>query len=105
MENPDPLQLFEIYLRGKGLYNTLSRRHVAQAIFGQQGPFDAASLWALVREAQVGLSTIYRTLDLLDEAGLVRRLPGEITRFECIYRKPWCEYLRCNQCGQWIAFT
>lgn len=104
METPHALELFELYLRRKGQYCTATRQLIAQAVCAQQEPFDAKQVWTQLLTEQVGMSTIYRTLDLLEEAGLIRRLPDDIARFECLYQRPCREYLRCDSCGKWIAF-
>ena len=105
MQNPDALQLFELFLRRKGLYNTVSRQQITAAVCAQSEPFDAAQIWVLLGTRQVGLSTIYRTLELLDEAGLIRRMAGEVTRYECVFQRQWHEYLRCDACGKWTPFS
>ncbi len=104
MESDEALRLFERFLGGRGRYVTAARAAVAWAALEREMPFDAHELWASLRGKRVGLSTVYRTLELMVEAGIVRRLAGEVVRFEAIHSRPAHEYLRCRGCGRWSAF-
>jgi len=104
MESNDAMRLFQRFLKGRGLYVTAAREAVARAALAQETPCDAPALWEAMRPRRAGLSTVYRTLDLLVEAGLVRRLAGEVARFAPVHRRPSHEYLRCRGCGRWRAF-
>lgn len=54
--------------------NRVQRRVVIEAIAAARQPFAARSLWEMVktRDALVSRATVYRTLRLLRESGLVR---------------------------------
>lgn len=104
MENSEVLNLFKNFLKKKRLYLTNSRLTTLQAALRQPAPFDAESLWASLKPKRVGLTTVYRTLDLLVEAGLAKKIRGRTSRFEVIYQKPATEYLQCANCGRWIPF-
>jgi len=105
MENNEALNLFKNFLRKRRLYLTNSRIFVLEAALQRQVPFDVEALWTALKAKPVGLTTVYRTLSLLVEAGLVRRIAGRTDYFEVIYQKAAAEYLHCTHCGQWIPFS
>jgi Fur family ferric uptake transcriptional regulator len=64
----------------KGGYRvTLPRRAVIEAIQGSKNSIDTAEVLrrARRRHARVGLATVYRTLDMLEEIGAIRRIQAE----------------------------
>ena len=66
---------FEKHLHGKGLRMTRERRRILDEVLGTEGHFRPEDLLVRFRTGgvQVSRATIYRTLDLLVEATLVRR--------------------------------
>lgn len=56
--------------------STRQRRLLTELVASRQRAFTAEELWAAAREAgsPVSLATVYRTLSLLEESQLVRRL-------------------------------
>jgi Fur family ferric uptake transcriptional regulator len=76
-------------------------------IFAQHNHFDAEQLIdELKREGfQVSRPTVYRTLSLLVDAGLLRRLElGPRSYYEHDYGYPQHEHMVCEKCGQVIEF-
>ena len=70
------------------------------------GYCDASDLWAKLREDQIAPATIYRTLELLTDAGLVRKLLiKDRTCYEENLGRPHHEHLICGQCKQVVEFT
>ncbi len=68
------LEEFKITFARRGYRFTKARRTVLEALISAGGHVSADELVGLVREAgsEVGRMTVYRTLDLLTELGLVR---------------------------------
>lgn len=104
MENNELLAIFDDFLTKKRLYHTFARRQIATFASQQLAPFDPQQLWNHLKHQGIGLTTIYRTLDLLVDAGLIRQLPGSQSRYEVIYKRMAKEYFRCDQCGTWTPF-
>ena len=69
---------FSSLLAEKGLRLTRQRASVVAAIADAKGAFTAQQLHDLLRAAAagVGLTTVYRTLEILSEAGAVERVHG-----------------------------
>ena len=90
----------EIRLLDHGVRYTKGRRSVVEALARAPGPLSAAELQGVLR--QVPLSTIYRTLAVLEEAGVVTHHLGAkgLTRFELA---EWLtghhHHLVCVDCG------
>jgi Fur family ferric uptake transcriptional regulator len=86
---------------------TDQQRDMVRYIFSQHNHFDADQLIDNMKGAgfQVSRATIYRTLNKLVDAGLLRRLDiGPRMFYEHDYGYPQHEHLYCQQCGKMIEF-
>ncbi len=64
-------------LKVKGLKLTPQRRATLEVLFNNQGQhLNTEEIYAIVKEKcpEIGLATVYRTLQLLDEMGLISKL-------------------------------
>jgi len=109
---PGPAQLldaFRRYLREHSLPVTTQREQVAEVIFTAPGHLSAEDVERQLRErgSHVGKATVYRTLDLLAESGMVsRRDFGEgFRRYERAPGRAHHEHLICVRCGKVIEFV
>lgn len=100
---------FVRYLRERRLPVTRQRLEVAEALTRLP---DHPSAERIQREladrgVRVGTATVYRTLDLLVESGLVREHAfGEgYRRFEAAPAREPHEHLICQRCGRVVEFT
>jgi Fur family ferric uptake transcriptional regulator len=88
-------------LRAAGLAPTVQRRVVLTALSGRQRPVSAFEIHAHLRRQghTVGLTTVYRTLHALTDAGLVHTFArdGEQTYRHCRYGPH--QHLVCEVCG------
>lgn len=64
--------------RSQGCRVTVVRRIISELALTQEGPFDAESLYRRAREtdAQISLSTVYRTLSGLVQGGILTEVQG-----------------------------
>ena len=71
--------VFRRKLRQEGLKYTAERAHVLDAVLGMQGVFHAERVIEAVAGAPVRVSkaTVYRTIRLLVDAGILQRVPME----------------------------
>ncbi len=91
---------FRAFLEKRGLKLTRSRSVILAAAFELHEHFDAEQLHDEIRGANVALATVYRTLPLLMEAGLIQlavRSEGR-DRFEHILGHPKHVHWLCDQC-------
>lgn len=105
------LDAFRRYLRERNLPVTAQRELVADVIFTAGGHLSVDDILARLRErgAHVGTATVYRTLDLLAESGMiVQRDFGEgFRRYERMRGTgvQHHEHLICVRCGKVIEFS
>ena len=109
---PAPSQLLESfrrYLREHNLPVTAQREQVADVIFKSRGHLSADDIERSLRAAgaNIGKATIYRTLDLLAQSGMVtpRDFGEGFRRFEPAPGRSHHEHLICLQCGAVIEFV
>lgn len=100
---------FAAFLKSKGARITRARRRVLEQVFAHTDHFRADHIAAdLARGARrVSRGTVYRTLALLVEAGLVREIRGSAvhTHYERTWGREPHEHLICEGCGRFIEFT
>jgi len=97
------------YLREKGkLRATPERFAVLDAILQTQGHFDAEALYyrMITNGSKVSKATVYNTLDLLQNCGLVSkyRFTESTSRYEKAFGRPHHHHLICLECGDIIEF-
>jgi Fe2+ or Zn2+ uptake regulation protein len=94
-------------LRADGMRVTRQRQMILEVLEESQGHLDAGAIYEKVRavDPSIGLATVYRTLALLKEMGLVQehRLGEEHGHFETLKDEPHYHFT-CNECGQVIEF-
>ena len=100
---------FTEYLRAKGLKNTSERLEVLRAIFARESHFAIEDIvQALQRRGHaVSRATIYRTLSLLAESGLIREAVrgSGFTHYEHVHEAEHHDHLLCVHCGAVVEFV
>lgn len=104
-----PQERFSEYLQSKGKRITQQRRALVDFVFERHDHFDAdeliANLSRLTGESKVSRPTVYRTLNELVEAGLLRRMSlGGRAVYEHDYGYPSHDHLHCTMCDKLIEF-
>ncbi len=99
---------FEAFLRSKKLKLTGERLAILAAIFQRETHFDAEALHAQLRKAggDISRATVYRTLDLLVQAGLVRKnsLGASHANYEAAHGNEHHDHLICLNCNEVVEF-
>jgi len=102
------VQRFETYLARQGLRLTDQRSLIAHTFFKTTGHVSAEELYRQVQKLTpgVGFATVYRTLKLLNEAGLAagRNFRNGYVRFESAARTAHHDHLICTACGKIVEF-
>ena len=102
------MQVFAEYLNSKDLKLTKEREAVLKEIFLHPGHLEAEELAHKLRKKRKRASraTIYRTLDLLVESGIVRKvdLGHGHSHYELELDHPHHEHMICLGCGKVIEF-
>ena len=103
------LDLVEISraLRSRGYKLTAARRAVVDVVAGMHETLSPAEIYERARQryARIGLVTVYRTLDILVEVGVVRRIHLE-DNCHCYApaQAAHGHHLICSSCNQVIEF-
>lgn len=99
---------FRIYLKSNGLRFTPERRFILGEIFSSHRHFDVEELYQRLRRKGKSISraTIYRTLPLLVESGLVREALRcqDRVHYEHTLGHEHHDHLLCIKCGRVIEF-
>jgi Fur family transcriptional regulator, ferric uptake regulator len=99
---------FETYLRSKKLKLTGERMDILAAIFRKDTHFDAEALHLELKHQGLDISraTVYRTLDLLVQCGLVRKssLGSSHANYEAAREDEHHDHLICLNCNKVIEF-
>lgn len=99
---------FLSYLRTHGHRVTRERMRLFEAIYAHHGHLDAETLLSKMKQEEMKISraTVYRNLELLVEAGLVRkqRLGRNRFLYEHIHPGQRHDHLYCRQCGKVAEF-
>ena len=102
-------KVFRDYVQSKGLKFTPERQAILNHVFECHGHFEAEELLIDMRKnnKRVSKATIYRTLALLVNSGLLREVIfGEKhAHYEHVYGHEHHEHLVCIGCGKIIEFT
>ena len=97
-------EVFASYLSDKNLKMTPQRRLILDTLLKQGEHLSSEELYAKVkkRDKSVGQATVYRTLKLLSESGLVEPLDfaDGLTRYELSYGEEHHDHLICEKCGK-----
>ena len=103
------IEVFARYLTSKDLKLTKERKAVLQEIFRHPGHLEAEELAHNLRKKskRASRATIYRTLDLLVESGIVRKvdLGHGHSHYELGLDHPHHEHMICIKCGRVLEFS
>ncbi len=102
-------QRLEAFIKGKRLRHTPQRDAILDVIFASHEHFTADDLWERLRKSRTPASraTLYRTLSLLTEAGLLQEIDlgdGQTTYDPNFLQRPAHNHLVCVDCGKVIEF-
>ena len=100
---------FMAFLESKQLRITSQRQIIIDAVFGTEEHFTAEQLlaWARARDQSVSRATVYRTLPLLTESGLVGEMDfGKDYKFydPNYARYPHHSHIICGECSKIVEF-
>jgi Fur family transcriptional regulator, ferric uptake regulator len=101
-------EIFRKYLERRGLKLTAERLAVFDELFARHEHLEADELLVRLRarHKKISRATIYRTLELLVDSGIVGRvrIREEGYRYERMRAGDHHDHLICNECGRVIEF-
>lgn len=100
------IQYFKNYLIKNQLRFTKQRQVILKLFLEKEGHFCVDELYYVLRRKfpQIGYTTVYRTLKLLNKAELARELDfyGKTRKYEHQFDQPHHDHLICVRCGNQI---
>ena len=104
----DPFETLRRHVTDRGLRMTRQRMLIAEVLLAWKGHVNIDELYAAVKakDDNVGYATIYRTVKLLQEAGLVssHEFGHGPTRFEPAFDGEHHDHLVCTRCKRIVEF-
>jgi len=103
------LETFRSIIRENKLKYTSQREAILKTLYDNPKHFTSEKLYLKVKEnypeLNIGIATVYRTLSLLEESGLVSSISLGIQgkKFE-IANKPHHDHIICTRCGKIVEF-
>ena len=103
------LERFKRVLRDNGLKYTKQREVLLQTLYNNNEHFTPEQLYLYIKERHpglnVGIATVYRSLNLLEESGMVTSISfgAQGKKFE-LANKPHHDHIICRQCGVIVEF-
>jgi Fur family transcriptional regulator, ferric uptake regulator len=101
-------EIFRTYLKEKNQRQTPERFMVLEEIYRSDGHFDADDIFFNMKKSgtRVSRATVYNTLDLLIECGLVQR--QQFGKNQYYYERSYAyqqhDHMICKECGVVIEF-
>ncbi|MEX1010638.1 MAG: transcriptional repressor [Balneolaceae bacterium] len=101
-------EIFRTYLKERNQRQTPERFKVLREIYTSEGHFDADDIFFRMKESgtRVSRATVYNTLDLLVECGLVQRQQFGKNQYyyERAYAYQQHDHMICRDCGLVVEF-
>ncbi|HID0155833.1 TPA: Fur family transcriptional regulator [Campylobacter jejuni] len=103
------LERFKKILRQGGLKYTKQREVLLKTLYHSDIHYTPESLYMEIKQAEpdlnVGIATVYRTLNLLEEAEMVTSISfGSAGKKYELANKPHHDHMICKNCGKIIEF-
>jgi Fur family ferric uptake transcriptional regulator len=103
-------EIFHSHIKAKGLKYTTERKRILEAVLSMPSHFEVDELHMKMREQynnKVSKATIYRTLPLMVESGILREVlfVDKHAHYEHTYRHKHHEHLICIKCEKIIEFV
>lgn len=102
-------QRFLEFLESKALRLTSQRQVIVDTVFSTEQHFTAEQLleWSRARDRSISRATVYRTLPLLTESGLVREL--DLGKDQKVYDPNYADHpnhnhIICHDCDRIVEF-
>lgn len=99
---------FQKFLEKQGKVYTQEREVILRTICELKGPFDSATLVAAVKAQRITRATVYNTIPLMTESGVLRRISRQAGQRRNLYELIWGSTNRmqiiCRRCGRVSEF-
>ena len=94
-------RVFQQRLKGKTLRYTGPREQILNHLLSAERHLSVQDIYGSLRKHGIGKATVFRTLNMLEECGLIERvIPHDgVSRFEVKMERPHHDHLICVECG------
>ena len=100
---------FRKYLRDHGINFTEPRRKILDVVLEMREHFEAEQVIYALRERalNVGKATVYRTLPLLVDCGILRKVRFDVKQahYEHAFGEDPHDHMLCRRCGRIVEFS
>jgi Fur family ferric uptake transcriptional regulator len=105
----EPAEVWRAFVGDRGLNASKARDAVVEIFLSTKDHIDLQALYALARKRHpgVGFATVYRTMKLLEEAGIAHARHFGDTRetlYEVAAGRSHHDHLICERCGRIVEF-
>ncbi len=104
----DASEEFKRFLRSRSIKFTGPRRRILETVLEMHDHFEAEQLLILLRQRgeRVAKATIYRTLPLLVDCGILKQVRFEVKQahYELCYGENPHDHMVCRRCGRIVEF-
>lgn len=109
LRSPDEVRdAFRSYLRSRGIKDTSARRKILDAVLALDEHFEAEQVLYHLRERgeKVGKATVYRTLPVLVECGILKQVRFDVKQahYEHAFGEGPHDHMVCRRCGRIVEF-
>ncbi|MGB2986030.1 MAG: transcriptional repressor [Phycisphaerae bacterium] len=110
IHSPDELrEAFRKYLKDHGIKHTSARHKILNAVLEIHEHFEAEQVLYLLRERgeKVGKATLYRTLPLLVDCGILKQVRFDVKQahYEHAFGEAPHDHMVCRRCGRIVEFA
>lgn len=110
LHNPEELrEAFRNFLKTRGIKCTVARMKILDAVLELNEHFEAEQVLYTLKERGdgVGKATVYRTLPLLVECGVLKQIRFDVKQahYEHAFGEDPHDHMVCRRCGRIIEFT
>ncbi|KEH99056.1 Fur family transcriptional regulator [Clostridium botulinum] len=93
----------EKYLKENNIRSTRGRKSILKILIESEEPLDAEYIYDKCRQnkEKVDLSTVYRTLELLEQKDVINKFPLDDGRYNYILKCKWHKHtIKCDFCNK-----
>ncbi len=105
----DAREAFRRYLRDRGIKSTSARQKILDVVLQMREHFEAEQVLYALRQRglNVGKATVYRTLPLLVDCGILKQVRFDVKQYhyELAFGEGPHDHMVCRRCGRIVEFA
>ncbi len=109
LDKAEALAAFQAFLRARGIKFTSPRRRILDVVLDMREHFEAEQVLFALRQHgdRVAKATIYRTLPLLVECGILKQIRFDVKQahYRVCFGEEVRDHMVCRECGRIVEFS